>query len=669
MHPPRIPLKEFLCENRWTHPCSNAESKTLFPPRLHRYLTLYNLARLALFAVLAISLYQLKEAKPPSKTAWAKHLAQGKEPTAGEHIQVGMWYGTAARAGITGVMLLLSLAWPLTRAAPPVPSFDLRGAAVSSRTFWLVTGLIIILALMMRLPRMTHSFWGDEADAVATYIHGQFRPVDHADVQGPLRFEQPTWGLTFFSARHGPNNHVLFSLLSRGCLNLWQKFAGKDATEFTEWPLRVPALLAGLGSLATLACLLRRWGAPGLGLLAAAFMALHPWHVRYTSEARGYAFALLLLPLVLLVLTNALERRGWWHWLAFGLGEFLLMYSWAGAAYPLAFINLAAFVLILRRPDRWMLAVRWITVNLAAAAAFISLYAPHLPQIKQYNATHVWMKGLPMDEIWFHNLLTTPFTGIPYHGPVQGAAATINWLRLYAESPVLSIAGFALIVLACVVGLAGLWRRHRAIGLLVSSVFVAAIVSALHFKFIIGDELRPWYLIFTLPFLAICVAMGFTMMGGMIARGEGPSRLRPALSVGLLIVITAALWPMNRTLMAYPAEDFKGVLAATRARHEIFFPKGRAEVFTCWLWRFSALYDPRGEIHVRDEATLRQLMDEAKSAKCGLFVIVGYRSLAETQNAGMLRLLDDPALFTKTARFPAYDAIQELEVYQMNAAP
>jgi hypothetical protein len=62
---------------------------------------------------------------------------------------------------------------------------------------------------------MTQSFWGDEADAVASYIHGQYRPLKKKDPQGALYFEQPTWDQTFFSAKHGPNNHVFMSLLSR----------------------------------------------------------------------------------------------------------------------------------------------------------------------------------------------------------------------------------------------------------------------------------------------------------------------------------------------------------------------------------------------------------------------------------------------------------------------
>ena len=631
---------------------------------MRRFLTPHNLARLALLLILAVTLGQLSGMKPPAKTAWARHMAEGKDPTVAEHVEVGLWYGAVGRAGVTGLLLAVSLAWPLRASAPQGWKLHLQGSQLSPKLFWAGVALIILVAAGMRLPRLSQSFWGDEADAVATYIHGQYRPFKKKDPQGPLYFEQPSWGETFFSARHGPNNHVLFSVTSRACLATWQKLNGLKESEFAEWPIRLPSLFAGLGSLAALACLLRRWGAPAIGLLAAAFMAVHPWHIRYSTEARGYAFALCLLPLSVIALTCALEKRNWWSWMAFALCQFLLMYSWAGAAYPLAFINLAAFGLMMGRSDRWMLFIRWLTANLLAAAAFVSLYAPQLPQIKQYNATHLWMKGLPMDEIWLHNLLASPFTGMHFHGPVNAGAATINWNHLLHTAPVLTTAGFSLIFIAFLTGLICLWRRP-AVAALVSAAFVAAVVSALHFKFVIGDELRVWYLIFTLPFLAICVATGLAWLTRVIPPLRSSFIGRSALCGASLVLMTLALWPMNNALMAHPAEDFKGVLAATRAKHEIFYPKGRAEVFTCWLWRFSALYDPRGEIHVRDENSLRQRMAEARASEGGLFIILGYRSLAQIQTPGLIKMLEDPDQFEKVATFPAYDPIQTLEVFHM----
>jgi hypothetical protein len=199
----------------------------------------------------------------------------------------------------------------------------------------------------------------------------------------------------------------------------------------------------------------------------------------------------------------------------------------------------------------------------------------------------------------------------------------------------------------------------------VSGPLLAAVVSALHLKYFIGDELRVWYLLFTLPSVAACVALGVHWSAGLVA---SIPRLSTGAAALALAIMVASVWPMNQALMTRAAENFKDVMAVTRARHELFYPKGRAEVLMCWLWRYSALYDPRGEIHVRDAAALRQCMTEAEKSTEGLFVIVGFRLLAETQNADMLRLLEDPAQFEKVATFPGYESIHSLEVYRMKHA-
>lgn len=643
-------------------------------PRLRSLLTPLNFGRLILLGVLLFSLEQLDEMRPPWKSAWARHIAEGKEPTFGEHLSTGLWYGAAARVGICGALLVVSLAWGLglkkTYASPERLSLARPGdAPVSSRTFAVVLGVIVVGSLAVRLPRMTHSFWGDEADAMATYVHGNFRPAEKDEPEGRLYFEQPTWGQSFFSARHGANNHVLFTLASRSCLNGWRLLTGQPQTAFVEWVSRLPSLIAGLGSLVTLALLLRRWGLPTVGLLAAAVMSIHPWHVRYTVEARGYALMLFLLPVLLLVLTNALEKNRWRDWLLFALGEFLLMYSWAGIMYGLAALNVAAAVLMLLRKDRLPLLVRWTTANMLAAVVFVSLYLPHVPQIESARKRLLWIKGLPMDKVWFHNLITQPFTGISYHEMNASNPSEMSWERLFRESPAITSIGFAIILLAFAVGFVALWRRNRAVAWLVSGILGASVVCTLHFKFILKDELRAWYLIFTLPFISLCVALGLyeatSMLRRRVVSGPSPLVVRTAAVVVCLVLIGASIWPMNASLVTLPEEDYKGAVAATISRHETFSPDTESKVSVVWLWRFSALYDPRGESRTRNLPDLKVCMEEARKSGRELYVIVGFRELAKLKSADILAVLEDPTQYKSVVSFPSRESLHTLDVYRM----
>jgi hypothetical protein len=640
---------------------------------LKRFFNRTNIFRLLLAIVLAQAVAYLREEKPPWKTAWARHIAEGKDPSFREHLHTGLWWGAAARAGLTAAVLALSLGWWAKGGSGlgTRTSFDVgtpEDVTVSPRTFWVALGVIVVGAAVMRAPRMNQSFWGDEADAMATYVHGSFQPVKKSEPHGRLSFNQPLWLQTFFSARHGANNHVLFSVASRGCLVLWRKITGAPETAFVEWPTRLPSLLAGVGSLVTLALLLRRWGAPAVGLLATAFMALHPWHVRYSTEARGYALMLLLLPLLLIALTNALEKNRWRDWLAFAACEFLLMYSWGGIVYALALLNVAMLVLIVLRTDKFALLVRWLTANLLSAAVFASLYLPHLPQIASARKRLMWIKGLPMDEAWFHDLLTQPFTGIPFHERNPANASELSWQRFFHEHPVLTTAGFAVILAAFLLGLTVVWRRNKPAALLVTNVFAAAAVCTMHFKFVLGDELRTWYLIFTLPFVSICVGFGLHAVAIFLSKGlrKMPSgAMRSAPAIMLLALASASVWPANASLMRKPEEDYKGAVAAIHASHESRSPEGDTDVRTIWLWRHSAVYAPRGERHVRDAAALRDSMAKARAAEAELYVVVGFRELAMQLNADMLVMLEDPALFEKTASFPSRESLHSLDVYRM----
>ena len=641
-------------------------------PRLRSLITPLNIGRLLLLGVLLFSLKQLDEMRPPWKSAWARHRAEGKEPTFGEHLSIGLWYGAAVRVGLCGLLLGVSLGWGVKRESGKATTRFMLGApndpAVSPRTFGLALGVIVLGALAMRAPRMNHSFWGDEAHAVGAYIHGNFRPVDKTALEGPLFFEQPTWTQTFFSARHGANNHVVFSLCSRVCLNVWQKITGTPETVFTEWVIRLPVLLAGLGSLITLALLLKRWGAPVLGLVTSAFMAIHPWHVRYGAEARGYAFMLLLMPVLLICLTNALEKNRWKDWLAVALLEFLIMYSWAGVMYALALVNGAVVVLVLMRGDRLPLLIRLVTANLLAATVFVSLYLPHVPQIESARRRLLWLKGLPMDKVWFHNLLTQPFTGISYHEQNTANPHELSWERLLTQSPILTTIGFAIIFAGFALGFVVMWRRSKPVALLVTGVLAAAIVCTLHFKFILEDELRPWYLIFTLPFLAMCVSLGWLEVAGFFAK-RVPRRASPASWAGTMAVLAltagAAVWPMNSSLMALPEEDYKGAVASTIARHETFSHETTSGVLTVWLWRFSALYDPRGESRARDLAGVQPYMEKARQTGKELYVIVGFRDLALMKSADVIAVLEDASKFERTATFHSRESLHSLDVYHM----
>lgn len=149
-----------------------------------------------------------------------------------------------------------------------------KQAPEQNRSRWLWASAILVLLLFAALvvPALNRSMRYDEAFTANHYSHS---------------------ALHILVSYTAPNNHILHSLLVQAAMRL-----------VGPWPLavRLPALAAGLLTLAMVIRLGRRLGDWRGGLAAAALLAINPAFVEYTVNARGFTLTM-LLTLVLLELT------------------------------------------------------------------------------------------------------------------------------------------------------------------------------------------------------------------------------------------------------------------------------------------------------------------------------------------------------------------------------
>lgn len=145
------------------------------------------------------------------------------------------------------------------------------GERVALRS-WLLLG-ITLAALGLRLFRLGEwSFWGDEMITVN-------RALALADL--------PLW-------RWAPS-----LVLTRLAI---------DWLGVTEWAARLPAALAGTATVPLLYWLGRRMLSERAALAGAAILAVSPWHLYWSQNARFYAFLLLFYTLALGLFYLGLER-------------------------------------------------------------------------------------------------------------------------------------------------------------------------------------------------------------------------------------------------------------------------------------------------------------------------------------------------------------------------
>lgn len=158
-----------------------------------------------------------------------------------------------------------------------------------------------------------------------------------------------------------------------------------------EFAFRLPSALVGVLALPLLIAVGQRMARPRAGLWAAFLLALSPFHLRYSQEARQYALLMTFSLAAFFWLYRVIEpdpkgfgkplRSYVWHWLGFATATVLNLYSHYGAL-----IFLAVQTVIITGWGVGQLRRRhWQRVGMGVAAAFLTilLYLPWLNRLQE----------------------------------------------------------------------------------------------------------------------------------------------------------------------------------------------------------------------------------------------------------------------------------------------
>lgn len=136
--------------------------------------------------------------------------------------------------------------------------------------------LIVLAAGALRAPGLTRSLWYDEVFTATRIV------------------SRPVWKIP--STQKQANNHVLFSLLAAATIG-----PGEPRLNDPAWRarLRLPALVAGVATVAVVGLAASDLLGPLAGLLAALLAAVSPIHVELSRQARGYSLLVLAVVVAL----------------------------------------------------------------------------------------------------------------------------------------------------------------------------------------------------------------------------------------------------------------------------------------------------------------------------------------------------------------------------------
>ena len=558
-----------------------------------------------LLAIATLSLIYLVAAPSP----WAEGLdtsrAVKESIRTRSWVIIGLWYGAAINLILSSGALL---AWNF-RPATVERVVDYQETPSPTNSRFLTWGRrILILAAMLTaawamLPRLDLSLWGDEEATTRRFLIGHVYRLD----DGTFIAKHPSWSKAVWNFDNGPNSHLLFNVLARlshGPAD--ESGSNPDAFYFSERKIRLPSFLATLLMIPTAAWVVSLLGYPRGGPLVSFLLALHPWVIRFGSDARGYALQMLFGLAVIAFLLMALRHRGkarWW--IAFGVSQALLLLSHLSGIYLLFPLNLIALWLAwcpyakghanpLKVANVW----RYAGSTLLGAMISIQMLMPVALQVPAFfdGGRVAGSVGVELLQDWvgFWTL------GTPWYPWEPGNPFSITWRDLHAEQPLITTWAAALLGLFFAAGIITLVTKETRRWWLIPLLTPALLMF--------GDAVRmenllyPWYSVGFLPLAFIVVGIGF----GAVAPSAGKcfgilAAVLPTLAGAVVVVIFALATQHQRQI--YRQHSVEPLGEAVRLTREVvnpFHPR-IDETLTLGYVHATRLYDPAMTLATNDE--------------------------------------------------------------------
>jgi len=576
-------------------------------------------------------------------------------------ITAWMWLAAAFNLLSVGLLLATSRWWMRwahqTPETGPSASRQL-GATRSLRPslFWIAVSVAALVLVAEALPRLQFSLWNDEEYVAIRNVFGRYVIED-----GTARLERPDWQRTIWLYAK-PTNHIPQTVASRVSMDIWLAVARPDGFAFREWVMRLPALFAGAAAVFLIAGLVRKAAGSIAGVAAALLLAVHPWFVRFSSEARGYSISLAALIAALWLLLLAFERSRWRDWLLYGFALLIAIAAYPGILCSMVLLNAAVVLMILlNREKTWqsrsMALTRWFLACSLAGMLFLQLMAPCIPQVLEYLETERYDRSM-INSTWLANTASYLVSGVPWHA-WEWTPGTVDLQHLVPTGRSEAIALGILILLVWLCGATFLLRKRPT--LLVSLLAIAAGTAI---AVILAERSTvpfwEWYVCQDLIPVVILTACAAPSMASFAAKPEIRNLITTIVAGVILIGYAVFEFPVHRLIRNASVLPLREAVLTMRGDLNPYARK-QNEIRTLCFAHFPRLYDPRMEL-VKDPETLARIHRDAAAKGKQLFAMIYAKDRQHPGIKQIFAILDEK--FVLVREFPGSQPIEAILVYK-----
>ena len=377
---------------------------------------------------------------------------------------------------------------------------------------------LLICAAGLRLYSLGTGIWYDE---MLTYVN--YMPLSVGQI---------------VSTYHDANNHILFSVFARLSLSGFGD---------TVWAFRLPAVVFGVGSIAALYYLARKFSTVQESLFSVALLTFSYHHIWFSQNARGYTALLFFTLLSSTLLMNALRRNNPQTWVLYSLAAVLgaVTHLTMGLVVFSHFIIYAAWAFF-KKTDRHP--QPWIGFFYGFIPVGLLTYQTHALILPSMLGGGLLESGLQGED------------GIEWTNPVWAIMEVVNALQIGFAS-----GGIALVAVTVFgIGMIDFLRRTPEI---VGFLMIPTVVGLLLMTSI-GYTLFPRFFFFAMGFGVIIVIHGGAVTGRIIGRllrlsETGSGWIATALCAGIVI---ASLPPLRHVY--FPKQDFASAIDLIEAQKQ-----------------------------------------------------------------------------------------------------
>lgn len=570
-------------------------------------------------------------------------LSDGEKPDLEHYMVTGLYHGAIAGAVISVIALLAAplLAKPVTDLEDSRPSYP------KSMTRFVigVCAVVIAITATKNFSRLNQSLWDDEEKAMRMFIVGK---VYQSSKTGEWKFKEAKWVDTFFNYRL-PNNHILFSAAAKLSHSGYDPLDdAADHHYFSEWRLRIPSFLAGLGTIAALAWLLTTLGFQRAAVFAMPLLAMHPWFLRYLVEARGYTMVMLATVLAMVAIVRALQSGKWRWWLAFSALQFCMLYTYPVALHIALMMNICGVLVILfskRLIDkRLAMFGKLISAGLLMSAILVFLMGPAIPQLQAYIAEDRHLQTI--DAKLTIDSISLFFTGTTWKVWDQSNPLARGLQSTLSNQPILFYLCAIVLVGSLLAGAARLVLKRSVAWIIIPVAFLPPVffIVQSHFQ---QTAFYPWYIITTITIVPALIALGLDYIARPLGAGRFGSIIALTSFVIGLVAFNFITKDQRQVICNNPIEPKRNSFKLYRKEVVNPFHPAITDTMTIGFHQENNTYDPRmfrlNDVDNQDE--IFKVIAEADRTGKPLYVDFAQEAYARLHFQKIFTVLDDPTKF------------------------